>query len=275
MTLIAIEGEDLSIMKQRIITAVIAAAVFLPIVIYGNLPFEILIYLMATVGLYELLKMHKIGPASFPAVIAFIMLWVILVPSGYMSTLENWNLNKVNVFALGVIVLLMYTVVTKNRFTFDHVGFVVISLIYVGMGFYYIAETRETGLVYVFFVLFTLWATDSGAYFVGRSLGKNKLWPEISPNKTVEGAIGGICSALVVALIFYFFTNIDLSLVKIMIMSVIIAVFGQIGDLVQSAFKRFYGVKDAGTILPGHGGILDRTDSWIFVFPILHLLYLL
>lgn len=262
-------------MKQRIITAVVAAAVFLPIVIYGNLPFVLLMYLMATVGLYELLKMHKIGPASFPAVIAFIVLWVMLVPSAYMPTLEEWNISKGNVFALGMIVLLMYTVTTKNRFTFDLVGFVAISLIYVGMGFYYIAETREIGLVYVFFVLFTLWATDSGAYFVGRSLGENKLWPEISPNKTVEGAIGGICSALVVGLIFYFLTNIDLSFAKILIMSIIIAVFGQMGDLVQSAFKRFYGVKDSGTILPGHGGILDRSDSWIFVFPILHLLYLL
>ncbi len=262
-------------MKQRIITAVVAAAVFLPIVIYGNLPFVILMYLMATVGLYELLKMHKIGPASFPAIVAFIILWTMLVPSTYMSVLTEWNINKMNVFALGVILLLMYTVVSKNRFTFEHVGFVAISLIYVGMGFYYIAETRNIGLVYVFFVLFTLWATDSGAYFVGRSLGKNKLWPEISPNKTIEGAIGGICSALVVALIFYFFTNIDLSIVKILIVSIIIAVFGQMGDLVQSAFKRFYGVKDSGTILPGHGGVLDRSDSWIFVFPILHLLYLL
>jgi len=262
-------------MKQRIITAVVAAAVFLPIVIYGNLPLVILLYLMATVGLYELLKMHKIRATSFPAIIAFLMIWTLLVPSTYMSVFQDWNISKANIIGIGVVLLLVYTVTTKNRFTFDHVGFVLISLVYVGMGFYYIGETRELGLVYVFFVLFTLWATDSGAYFVGRSLGKNKLWPEISPNKTIEGAIGGICCALIVALIFYFFTNIDISFVKIVVMAIVIAIFGQMGDLVQSAFKRYYGVKDSGTILPGHGGVLDRSDSWIFVFPILHLLHLL
>ena len=263
-------------MKQRIITAVVAAAVFLPIVVYGNFPFIALMYLMATVGLYELLKMNKISFSSFPSILAFVMLWILLVPTANADWMHNLHMTKEHLIGIGILFLLIYTVTSKNRFTFDSVGFVLISVLYVGMGFYYLTETRlEVGLVYVFFVLFTLWATDSGAYFVGKSFGKNKLWPEISPNKTVEGAIGGVICALLVALLFSLFTEIGESLTKLLVMGTVIAVFGQMGDLVQSAFKRHYGVKDSGNILPGHGGILDRSDSWIFVFPILHLFQLM
>ncbi|WP_019242275.1 MULTISPECIES: phosphatidate cytidylyltransferase [Bacillus] len=262
-------------MKQRIITAVIAAAVFLPIVVYGNFPFVILMFLMATIGLHELFKMHKISAISPSSIIGFLMLWILLIPTVYSSILEDFSITKTTTFMIGAVLLLIYTVTSKNRFTFDDVGFVLISVLYVAMGFYYIMETRADGLFYVFFVLFTLWATDSGAYFIGRAIGKNKLWPEISPNKTIEGALGGVCAALLVALLFSIFTSIDENLVKLLLMSVVIAIFGQLGDLVQSAFKRHYGVKDSGNLLPGHGGILDRTDSWLFVFPILHLIHLI
>ncbi|MGM9924101.1 MAG: phosphatidate cytidylyltransferase [Bacillus sp. (in: firmicutes)] len=262
-------------MKQRIVTAVIAAAVFLPIVMYGGTPFTILLYLMATIGLHELLKMHKLPALSASGLIGFVMLWVVLWPVADVFTLGDWSISKTHVVLIGAIFLLICTVISKNRFTFDHVGFMLISVLYVGIGFYYINATREEGLLFVFFVLFTLWATDSGAYFVGRAIGKNKLWPEISPNKTIEGALGGIGAAVLVALIFAFATDLDVSLVKLLVMGIVIAVFGQLGDLVQSAFKRHYGVKDSGNLLPGHGGILDRTDSWIFVFPILHLFQLI
>lgn len=260
-------------MKQRIITAVIAAAVFLPIVMYGKLPFVILMFCMATIGLQELLKMHKIPLLSGPAVVSFLMLWILLIPPAYMNFLDDSS--KTTTLLVGTIVLFIYTVLTKNRFSFDNVGFIIISVLYVAMGFYYIMATREMSISYIFFVLFTLWATDSGAYFIGKSFGKNKLWPEISPNKTIEGAIGGICSALIVAFIFSFTNTIDRSIIELMLMSIVIAIFGQLGDLVQSAFKRHYNVKDSGNLLPGHGGILDRTDSWLFVFPILHLFHLL
>ena len=131
----------------------------------------------------------------------------------------------------------------------------------------------DNGLPLFFFVLFNIWATDSGAYFIGRALGKRKLWPEISPKKTVEGAIGGIASALVLTVIFQLIHPL-FSFSEALLAAIVIAVFGQMGDLVESALKRHYGVKDSGNILPGHGGILDRFDSLIFVLPILHVLQL-
>lgn len=160
------------------------------------------------------------------------------------------NYDKVQVFLIGVLLLLLYTVVSKNRFTFDDAGFLVISILYLGIGFYFLFETRDSlglGLIYILLTLFTIWATDSGAYFIGKSLGKRKLWPEISPNKTVEGFIGGLISAMVVGVLFYAFSSLDYTLLQLLLISLIIGVFGQLGDLVQSAYKRHYGVKDSGS----------------------------
>ena len=97
--------------------------------------------------------------------------------------------------------LLIYTVLVKNHFTFDDAAFVLLGTLYVGIGFYYFIETRSIGLSYLIYALLIVWTTDSGAYFTGRKLGKRKLWPEISPNKTVEGFVGGIVWALITAFI--------------------------------------------------------------------------
>ena len=115
------------------------------------------------------------------------MLWVFLLPSKYQYILNDLNVTKIEFTFLIVLLFLTYTVLTKNRFTFDDVAFSILSILYVGMGFYYFMETRDAGLVYIFYSLFIIWATDSGAYFIGRAIGKRKLWPEISPNKTIEG----------------------------------------------------------------------------------------
>ncbi|WP_338754055.1 phosphatidate cytidylyltransferase [Bacillus sp. FJAT-52991] len=259
-------------MKQRIITAVIAAAVFLPIVLYGGWPFLLLAFLMAVIGLGEALRMKQISLASVPGILSIIMLAILLIPNKMSSVIEQAGYDKLQLMLLMVLWLLVYMVMSKNRFTFEDVGFCVLSVLYIGFGFYYFMETREAGVVFIFFALFITWATDSGAYFIGRSFGKHKLWPEISPKKTIEGSVGGILSAVVVAALFYFFADIDIALAQLLIGTVILSAFGQIGDLAESALKRHFGVKDSGTILPGHGGILDRVDSWLFVFPLIHIL---
>jgi phosphatidate cytidylyltransferase len=100
-------------------------------------------------------------------------------------------------------------------------------------------------------------------------MGKRKLWPEISPNKTIEGFVGGVVCAIIVAIVFKLLANIDQTMIELLVIGIIVSLFGQMGDLVQSAFKRHYGVKDSGKILPGHGGILDRFDSLMFIMPIL------
>lgn len=258
-------------MKQRIITAVIAAAVFLPIVIYGNFPFVIFIYILASVGLFEAMRMKQMSVASVPGILSLLLLWYLMIPlemgSGLIFT-------KMEFLLLILLLLLSYTVLSKNKFTFDDVGFLLISTLYVGLGFYYFIEIREIALAYVFFALFVIWTTDSGAYFIGKSMGKTKLWPDISPNKTVEGSLGGVICAVIVAIAFQLIVGFEHSMLITIIIACLLSVFGQIGDLVESALKRHYKIKDSGSILPGHGGILDRFDSLLFVLPLLHFIHI-
>lgn len=262
-------------MKQRIITAVAAAAVFLPIVIFGGLPFIAMVYLIASVALYEALNMRKLKLLSVPGIISLVLLWVFMIPEQYQGILDSVNYTKIELFLIGVLLFLTYTVITKNRFTFEDVAFSILSTLYVGLGFYFFIETREASLTYVFYSLFMIWATDSGAYFIGRAIGKRKLWPEISPNKTTEGFFGGVVSALAVAALFSVFADMEVSAVVLLAATAFLSVFGQVGDLVESAMKRHYNVKDSGKILPGHGGMLDRFDSLLFVWPLIHLFHLL
>jgi phosphatidate cytidylyltransferase len=176
-------------------------------------------------------------------------------------------------YAIVVFLLLGATVFNIGRYNYSDVVFPIASSFYVGIGFHSLVLARMDGLNKVFFALCLVWATDIGAYMIGRQFGRRKLLPKVSPNKTVEGFVGGILSAVVVAIIFLI---VDKSLLAgysfgmILLLVVIFSIFSQFGDLVESAIKRHFGVKDSGKIIPGHGGILDRFDSMIFVFPIMH-----
>lgn len=261
-------------MKQRIITGAIAFALFIPFVIYGGTPFTILVFILGTIGMHELLKMKGRTLWSVPGLISLLALYAFMLPGDWAQKLVEWTgYTKVEIVFIAVILLLIHTVVVKNSFTFDDAAFAILGTLYVGMGFLYLIETREASLAYLIFALLVVWFTDSGAYFTGRKFGKRKLWPEISPNKTIEGFVGGIVYAIAIALIFNYFVDLGHPIYILIIVTVIASIFGQMGDLVESALKRHFNVKDSGNILPGHGGILDRFDSILFVMPLLHFLH--
>ena len=109
------------------------------------------------------------------------------------------------------------------------------------------------------------------AYTFGRKIGKHKLWPAISPNKTWEGTIAGIIMALVLSGVYMYFVPQEYSMTTMLMIAFVLSIMGQMGDLIESAYKRYYKVKDSGNILPGHGGILDRFDSMLIVLPLLHI----
>lgn len=261
-------------MKQRTITAVVAALIFIPIVLLGGWPFKAFVYFIASIALLELIRMKKIARYSVAAGLGLVLMWALMFPYEVFDNVVDSDdlVTKSEITLLAVLVLLSYTVLVKNRFTFDDAGFLLLSSIYIGMGFNYLIETRDADLTYILFALFIVWATDTGAYLFGRSFGKHKLWPQISPKKTIEGSIGGVVLACVVAFIFHLVEPLEHSLIVVLLVTVLISIAGQIGDLVESAFKRHYAVKDSGKILPGHGGVLDRFDSLIFILPILHLI---
>lgn len=264
-------------MKKRIITGIIGGIAIVYIVFLGGLPFTLAFAVLASIAMIELIKMRQINPISSIGVFSLLLMWIIFLPTTGFSAPMFSYFTKLELFLLLTLLLLVLIVLSKNKYTFDHVGFVVVSACYIGFGFHYFNMTRflDQGISIIFFILFLIWATDSGAYFIGKTFGKKKLWPEISPNKTVEGALGGIASALVVGVVFYSIYPILDSLKQVLIIIIVVSTVGQLGDFVESAIKRHYSIKDSGNILPGHGGILDRFDSLIFVMPVLYLLQLL
>jgi phosphatidate cytidylyltransferase len=152
-------------------------------------------------------------------------------------------------------------------------GLMVFGVIYVAMFLTPLAllNKRGDGQCWIFLVMTITWFSDTGAYFVGRTLGKIKLYPAISPGKSVEGAIGGLVSSIGAALLAKLWYMPFLGWRDVLLLSLVGGTLSQLGDLVESMFKRSYGVKDSGWIIPGHGGLLDRIDALLFSTPYIFL----
>jgi phosphatidate cytidylyltransferase len=133
-----------------------------------------------------------------------------------------------------------------------------------------LTRALDGGEFLVFFVVLVTWAGDTGAYYVGMSLGRHQLAPVISPNKTVEGLMGGLLLALAMAVVASLWFLPSLTLADCLATGLLLAGAGLLGDLVESALKRSAGVKDSGMLIPGHGGMLDRLDSLLFTAPIFY-----
>ena len=163
-------------------------------------------------------------------------------------------------------------VMTGHKIKLVEIGSIIFVTAYIFVGFYCLFMLRNLSLSHVAYLLLTIWFTDSFAYFGGMKFGKNKLSPNISPNKSIEGSVIGSVSSIAIALLFFFITNIFSNLLVAIVVTLIVSVIGQFGDLIESAYKREYQVKDSSNLLPGHGGIFDRFDSVILSAPCLILL---
>ena len=179
-------------------------------------------------------------------------------------------------FYVTVMLLLGASVISKNTYTIEEAGFPVIVSLYVGMGFQNFISCPFRRFLKSCYLLYSLSGQRILVHiYLDADLVVINLMPDVSPNKTIEGALGGILSAVVVAALFLVFTAnkglFPYPMPVMLVLTVLFSIVGQFGDLVESSIKRHYGVKDSGNILPGHGGILDRFDSLLFVFPIMHL----
>lgn len=261
-------------MKTRVITAIVALLIFIPLLIIGGIPLEILVALLAVIAVDEILIMRKKLLISFEAILSNIAVIITVLPSNYWPVHTPLLLQQYTLVYIFILLILAHTVISRNHFTFDDAAVVILSVIYVGLGFHYFITARNMlgGLSTLFFALLIVWITDSGAYLVGRKIGKHKLAPRISPNKTWEGSIGGTVLSVIVSAIYLHFFRQAYDWTLMLIIAFVASVAGQFGDLIESALKRYYNVKDSGKILPGHGGILDRFDSLLIVLPVLFLL---
>lgn len=256
-------------MRTRVITAIIALIIFIPLLCIGGIPFTILALALGLVAISEILAMKKKLLVSPEAIIAFLMGLAMMVPVAWLNSLPghatNWGW-----FYFLMLCMLLWTVFSKNKTNFDDAGVLTLGALYLGLGFHFMIAARYAGLTTIFFAFVIVWMTDTGAYMIGRKIGKHKLAPHISPNKTWEGSIGGTVVAVIVAAIYLYFFPQKYSYGVMVALTLLFSIGGQLGDLIESALKRHYGVKDSGKILPGHGGIFDRFDSIMFVLPLMH-----
>ena len=274
----------MSELTRRIIFALIAAPASVAIVYFGDWILAIVLSVLAALGAWEFFRMARETGAT-PIEPAGIALAALLPLAVHAQRLGVYTLSLTAVVAM-ILVIFASTIwlrgpsgkplssVSVTSFGIMYAG--LISYIY-AVRYHDYAVGAGAGTALVFLPILLTWSTDVGAYAFGRSLGKKKLIPSVSPGKTVEGALGGLGLTIVMCLLYVRFVlmpyaQLGLTIQGAVLFAIIVSVAAQTGDLAESLLKREAGVKDSSRILPGHGGILDRFDSLLFVMPIAFLL---
>ena len=252
-------------MKQRVLTAVVGVPVLLLLIYLGGLPFAALVAVLMAAGTYEFYQMvHKECHFLLGAVLiseAVLLLGVYL----------EWN-NWASVGLMSAFLLIfIYAIWRFPQININDMAMNFLAVLYIGWTLAHLVaiERLTDGTTLLFYLFVAIWCSDSGAYFCGRFMGRHKLAPHVSPNKTVEGAIGGVITTVAALLLVNMVVKLC-AVEEIIVMGIVLSLVGQIGDLVESMLKRFVEVKDSGHVLPGHGGILDRFDSLILAAPFLY-----
>jgi phosphatidate cytidylyltransferase len=246
----------------RIISGVVLGPLVLLLAALTDRPFDIAIAVASAIGLGEWLKLVTGRSHWWPCAAPFIVLGVYWF---HGIDYALYTLAALSV-AIGVIVAGNIRDSGLVAFGLPYVGLTMLSLAWLHDPF------RGGPVVPVFFVFFTVWSTDIGAYAVGRSLKGPRLWPSISPNKTWSGFFGGLGFAAIVALCLSHAFNAARP-VQVVEIAIGLSLLGQGGDLFESAMKRRFGVKDSGNLIPGHGGMLDRIDALLWAAPSFALLH--
>lgn len=255
-------------MKTRIISAIVMIAIFVPFLVIGELPFAILMAVLGVCGLYELLKARE-SRKEFPTLLKVIAYLIVLGICLHNFNSIDFHFNFDYRVMAGLIFIFLSPMVFINdtkRYNMNDALYLVGSVLFVGLSFNLMLVMRNLDLNYIIYLLLITTMTDTFALFTGMLVGKHKLCPKISPKKTIEGLVGGVLMGTFVATCFYFTViSSNISLMSLVVVSAILCLVGQLGDLVFSSIKRYYDVKDFSNLIPGHGGILDRFDSLIFV----------
>ncbi len=260
---------------KRWITAAILIPILLLILIKGTtLMVSVLVSLVAILAIREYLKIvidTDDGPVSNTIKI---ISYTVSIALALSASLGSWQvillILTLNLMALSIFVLSRFA---SNKAIFDIISKQVLGIVYIPVSLSLLIFVKELdkGTFWIIWLLIVIFANDTGAFYAGTFLGKNKLSPNISPNKTIEGSFGGIFASVIVGFIasLVFFDELSLSFI-IIPCSVVLAIAGQVGDLFESAMKRASSIKDSGSILPGHGGMLDRIDGLLLAIPVLY-----
>lgn len=249
-------------MLKRILSAVLLIPLLLVIVYYKGIILYLSVMVVSVMGLnefYKAMNYKNIKPISW---VGYILTVLILSALYFSNSIDNYlSILVFTVLFLSIIQL------PNRKYNILDASVTLYGVIYIGLmlGHIILISQQENGVA-IWLIFIIAWATDTFAYFSGYFLGRNKLCPNISPKKTVEGAIGGILGSVICCGLFSYFLLKDYTII-ILILGAVGSVISQIGDLTASIIKRYTGIKDYGNLIPGHGGILDRFDSILFTAP--------
>ena len=253
---------------RRSFSGIIFVLIFISAILFSKESYLVLITVFGFLSVWEFIRMIKLKNYISYVFFAAVTFLVLSKPD---------SLATVGILAVTIIssIFLIYQLFTKKEIKFSTTSTklaVTIRYVIFSMCFLVLLPFYENSFhpELMISILSIIWVNDSFAFLVGKNFGKNKLFPSVSPKKTIEGFIGGLVFSLVAAIFISKF-NLDFSMLNWLVISVIVSVIGTIGDLVESKFKRQAKIKDSGNIMPGHGGILDRLDSLLFAAPFVYL----
>ncbi len=267
-------------MKQRIITGAVMAAIGIPILIFSDyIIYPIALSILAIIAVWELLGLTAFRKSIAVLLPSYIIVAALPIISYKVSSIEG-ALSMIIGLAASLfgymIYLIGYAVVKRGKVKLADVSLFYVYFSYICLAFTSISLLRyiPNGVYYYILILLASWVCDIFAYFVGFAIGEHKLIPEVSPKKTVEGAVGGVFFATISCLVFgiiisYVSGAPKPNFLALATYGIILSIISQFGDLSASLLKREKGKKDFGNIFPGHGGVLDRFDSMLPVAPVL------
>ena len=273
---------DNNLFKTRLISGIVLIAIALVVLWIGGPLTGVVVMALSLVGVFELCRVYEIEKRS-PAVLAYV--WTVIYYA--MLIFRNVEIRGFQIGKLTLPLMITYLLAILAVYVFRFPKYhdreimaAFMSFFYVSVMLSYIYKIRvmDNGGYFVVLIFLCSWGNDTLAYCFGVLFGKHKMSPHLSPKKSVEGLIGGILGAgllgLLYGLFLQYFIHIDITMDYLFIVLFIICALGAfpavIGDLAASAIKRNYDIKDYGTLIPGHGGILDRFDSVIFIAPIIY-----
>ena len=268
-------------LRERTLTSIWYVALFVVIVWFGGGPgFTALIAtfgVLAAFEFYRMLARVKLAPLTYFGLI-WIAFFIISRNAELLSLLETRFspdlLMPLLLTSAVVVSLIGFLVRRQKEGASSSWAWTIAGIVYIGwlLGHLVALRSLAFGKNWVFLVLFVTWVSDTAAFLIGRRFGRHKLAPNISPSKTWEGTIGGITSAILISFLFFTPTVFQLPLApwSAILLATFASIMGQVGDLVESLFKRNLGVKDSGNLMAGHGGVLDRIDSLIFAGTVVY-----
>ena len=269
-------------MVPRVLTALVGIPVLLAAIWWGTPWLTILVALAAVLGIREIYRLHDSEATPLPVSLGAVWVTAFVLGGQAASDLNEFIITSLGIFIGGTfIALLWFIAVYRGRDFLPALAYLLGGPVYVGFLLSHALLLRELGGAsdlgrnWLLFALLVTFATDTGAFFVGRSMGRHRMLPGISPNKTWEGALGGFILAIIAALALGSLLDLGLERWQHAAIGATVGVVSQVGDLFESKLKRISQVKDAGSIIPGHGGILDRLDSLLVSIPTVYYLVIL